>query len=403
VLWVALGSFLTNNSSAENYASNVGLFWSIFQFNNVAGNLATWAVLSSLTSSPNALYLGFAAVAGAGTLGLMLVRQPPPPPAAATPPPSLAAHFREAGAGARRALALLRQPRMQLLVPLFFFSGAELSFWTGEFPLLLQNGSMGQIGFVLTWAGAGEVAGGVLMGRLSDAAGRSAALLLAVALYAGALALACAMKSGAPAAAAAWRGSPVAAYAAAFLFGASDAGFNATAYAMCSQLWGAAAAPPPPRGRRAAREGGALQGQRLLGEEEEEEEEGGGEEEGGVGAAAAAPPPSSQASVGAFSVFQLVQNFGSALWYGVSLWLCVTQSRARPTKRPHARRARLTPHPLPPPFHTAAPPSPLHSDRTKNVEGTFTQVWLQAALLCAVVATFLAVDIGTRQARAPKL
>jgi MFS family permease len=233
VLWVALGSFLTTNSTAATYASNTGLFWSIFQVNNVVGNLTTWAVISTLTSSTNTLYLGFAAVAGAGTLVLFLLQQPPaPPPAAAT----LGEHLAGAAAGARRALRLLGDPRMLLLLPLFFFSGAELSFWTGEFPLLLQNGSMGEVGFVLAWAGGGEIAGGALLGRLSDAAGRTPSLLLAVALYGAALALTCAMKSGAPAAAAAWRGAPVAAYAAAFLFGAADAGFNANAVSFDAPL-----------------------------------------------------------------------------------------------------------------------------------------------------------------------
>jgi hypothetical protein len=319
-------------------------------------------VISGFTASTNVLYLGFAAVAGAGTLGLMLLSQPPPPPpppppgGGAPPPPSLAAHLAEAAVGAWRALALLRQPRMLLLLPLFFFSGAELSFWTGEFPLLLQNGSMGEIGFVLAWAGVGEVAGGVLMGRLSDAAGRSAALLLAVAAYSGALALSCAVKSGAPAAAVTWQGSPVAAFAAALLFGVADAGFNATAYAMCSQLYGpgaeaAAAAAAAGEGKEEEGEGGEGASQRLLG----------GAEAPAllVGGADAPAPPNPHASVGAFSIFQLIQNAGSATWYGVSLWL------------------------------------PLHS--APGVVGTLTQVWLQAALLLLVVVTFVAVDRLTAQ------
>ena len=39
ILWVALGSFLTNNSTAATYASNTGLFWSIFQF-----KMAIWSI-----------------------------------------------------------------------------------------------------------------------------------------------------------------------------------------------------------------------------------------------------------------------------------------------------------------------------------------------------------------------
>ena len=78
-----------------------------------------------------------------------------------------------------------------------------------------------------------------------------------------------------------------------------------------------------------------------------------------VGGADAPAPPNPHASVGAFSIFQLIQNAGSATWYGVSLWL------------------------------------PLHS--APGVVGTFAQVWLQAALLLLVVATFVAVDRLTAQ------
>ena len=313
--------------------------------------------------------MGFATVAGAGPLGLLLLRAPPPP---ATPPPRLSAraHCAAALAGAARAAELLRQPRMLLLLPVFFFSGAELSFWTGEFPQLLANGSMGTVGFVLAWSGVGEVLGGVAMGRLSDAAGRTTSLLLSVALYAAGLALACAMKSGAPLAAPLARGSPVAAYVAAFFFGVADAGFNANAYAMCSQLYGEGGsgggggggggegggegAEPPEPGAAAAP---------LLGRE--------GEgaaplllsvQEGDGARAQRKAPFNPHASVGAFTVFQLVQNFGSALWYGVSLWL------------------------------------PVHSDASKGLVGSFAQIWLQAALLLLVVVTFARVDFLARKA-----
>ncbi len=121
---------------------------------------------------------------------------------------------------------------------------------------------------------------------------------------------------------------------------------------MCSQLYG----PGTERGAGTEEEeGGEEEGvggrQRLLGAPARD---------GNEAAAAPARSPNPHASVGAFSIFQLVQNLGSALWYGVSVWL------------------------------------PVHSDPTKGLTGTFAQIWVQLALLVAVVASFAAVDRRTR-------
>lgn len=249
VLWIALGVFLTENSTKATYATNTGLFWSIFQFNNIVGNLTTYFVISNVTNSTAVLYLGFAVVAGVGTLGLLLLRPAKEEgeeleeasellgaansggdsESSTLPSMSLLQHLGKAGRDALAALRLLPTPNMLLLLPVFFFSGGELAFWTGEFPLLLSNASMANIGLVLTWAGVGEVLGGFTMGRLSDLVGRSVSLVLSLGLYGGALALTCQLKLGTALATPTLWGSPVIAFIAAFLFGLADAGFNTNA------------------------------------------------------------------------------------------------------------------------------------------------------------------------------
>jgi hypothetical protein len=82
---------------------------------------------------------------------------------------------------------------------------------------------------------------------------------------------------------------------------------------------------------------------------QEEEEEGG--EEGGSRAA----PRDPRSSVGAFTIFQLIQNAGSALWYLVSLRL---------------------------PVHDAP-----------GVPGTFSQIYIQIAFLVLVGVTFVTLDL----------
>jgi hypothetical protein len=67
-----------------------------------------------------------------------------------------------------------------------------------------------------------------------------------------------------------------------------------------------------------------------------------------------AAPRDPRASVGAFTIFQLVQNGGSALWYLVSLRM---------------------------PVHDAV-----------GAPGSFQQIWVQVALLGLMAVTFVCVD-----------
>ena len=397
VLWIALGVFITENSTAATYATNTGLFWSIFQLNNIVGNLTTYFVISHLSSSSATLYIGFAVVAGVGTAGLLLLR-----PASASGEGSsfssssdgapllgatvgikktLAQHLAQACRDALKALRLLGTTNMLLLLPVFFFSGGELAFWTGEFPLLLSDSSMANIGLVLTFAGVGEVLGGVAMGKLSDAAGRSSSLLLSIALYGLALFLTCQLKLATALAAPLLWGSPVIAFVAAFLYGLADSGFNTNAcvsrdltpfstplctvvlhnahtarhtlfffsYAMCSQLYAGDAAEAAPSEGLLGAPGDSGAYSPMAGSEL-----GYSLQTDSSSAPLRAAPRDPRASVGAFTIFQLVQNGGSALWYLVSLRM---------------------------PVHDAV-----------GAPGSFQQIWVQVALLGLMAVTFVCVD-----------
>ena len=367
VLWIGLGVFITENSTVSTYASNTGLFWSIFQVNNIVGNLTTYFVISKVTATnTTALYAGFAVVSAVGTLGLLLLR-PPPSTQAEVPAEvpaeaarkSLGEHLAQSWQDALKALCLLGTPNMALLLPIFFFSGGELAFWTGEFPQLLASSSSSvtensaTVGLVLTFAGVGEVLGGLSIGRLSDTAGRSASMLLSLVLYGLALLLTCQLKLGAAMAAPQVQGIPVIAFVAALLFGLADSGFNTNAYAMCSQLYsdgeeptGSSSSSSSSRGA-----GGATEAEyALLPPEQLSLQD---TEAAATGSAAAPRDPRS--SVGAFTAFQFISNAGSALWYLVSLQL------------------------------------PVH-DTPGGARGSFAQVWLQLAFLVLIAVTFVAVD-----------
>lgn len=187
-------------------------------------------------------------------------------------------------------------------------------------------------------------------------------------LYAVGLGLACLIHTNPPAIAKGvfLGGAPLAAFGAALCFGLADAAFNATSYAMCGQLFGHAAGPTA--------------------SSREERNESLGDDEGGFAdeaddsdAAAlltAASAATASSRVGAFAVFQLAQNAGSAVWYGVNIALPVHDTIVGSCTGADAV------------FHGAS-----HCTFNVVVLGTFTQIYVQAGLLVLVAVTFVWLDV----------
>lgn len=124
---------------------------------------------------------------------------------------------------------------MATLMPLVFFSGCELSFWSGAFPLLVPPE---QVGLLLTFVGVGEVIGGITMGKLGDILSRKAPAIVGAIAYSVALAISCYMQAVGGSISAKIGDVPVIAFFAAICFGLADSAFNTTCYAMVSQLYG---------------------------------------------------------------------------------------------------------------------------------------------------------------------
>ena len=377
VLWVALGEFVKENSDVRSYGRNNGLFWSIFQLNNIVGNLGTYFVFPLLSNSE--LFAGFAVVGAVGTALLALLRKPALDDAATSLGGAIgggddggsddvaalggvmlrvngegaaAARIARCARGRRACVSMAATARLlftldsALLLPMYAFSGFELAFWTGEFTQLLTPAV---IGLVLAFSGVGEVAGGLAFGRLSDSLGRSASIGLGALLYAGGLGLTAWIRAsggglpggGAGVSAA---GAPLAAYAAALLFGLGDSAFNTNLYAIISQVYGRqVAAAVATAGVDADADGGAV-GVAFAPLSDGDDEDGGMDV---TPSKAEDRPP----SVLAFSCFQLAQNAGSAACYYLALQL------------------------------------PLH-----GASGTYALLYLQAAFLALSMATCVAVD-----------
>ena len=179
ILWVALGAYLTSNSTPEDYGRNSGIFWGIFQLCNIIGNLIAFYLFQMLTQTM--VFTTFSVIAAAGTLMLVLLRRAPTLPNTVLDP--LAEERRRAGImGTLRAVwRLLLNPTLIALWPIFFLTGFELSFWTGEFPQLLDPKI---IGLVMVGAGVGDAVGGFVIGAVSDRIGRSAGVVMGTIFYA---------------------------------------------------------------------------------------------------------------------------------------------------------------------------------------------------------------------------
>lgn len=251
VMWVALGVFIKENSTPDNYGWNTGAFWCIFQLSNVLGNVLVYTVLSQIqVSAP--FFAIVAGVGAAGTAGLFLLRRPPKRASQLhlqAPDSSLApshsrhgpqvlvaarAFCKHTGYAVVDILSMLKDRRVLCMLPLQFFSGLELSFWSGEFPLLLRDASV--VGLVETFAGIGEVVGGLTFGKICDTCGRMTALVIGCALFSTGLGLSAWLKQ-CPEQAPVLAGAPLIAYVAALCFGLGDSAFNTILFSGASAVF----------------------------------------------------------------------------------------------------------------------------------------------------------------------
>eukprot|EP00164_Ancoracysta_twista_P016019 GFYU01026706.1.p1 GENE.GFYU01026706.1~~GFYU01026706.1.p1 ORF type:complete len:521 (+),score=116.54 GFYU01026706.1:59-1621(+) len=258
ILWVAQGAFLTlcsnhtlaadrmkGSSSSSLTTASVrgtysGVFWGIFQVCNVAGNLSAYFVFSHMSSS--ALFVMFCVFGTIGMLMFLLLKPfpttlPDDTPAAATKQSAMEESEAGDAPGPERlrpwesflvAIRQFSQPYLMLYAPMFFWTGFELSFVSGEFPQLLPEGN---IGIVLTMTGIGEIVGGIVIGRMSDVIGRSWSIVIGSVIYALSLVLACFLKYDVATSSSIYD-IPTIAFIAAFGFGIGDSVFNTQVFAI---------------------------------------------------------------------------------------------------------------------------------------------------------------------------
>jgi hypothetical protein len=238
-------------------------------------------------------------------------------------------------------------------------------FWSGEFSQMI---STNVIGVVLCFVGVGEVVGGIAFGRLSDKMGRSASIGLGAVCYSIGLGLTCYMKASGWMPGTILAGAPLVAYIAGFLFGLGDSAFNANCYAICAQLYQDGPVEVTSRGATDLEDAigdghgydGVASGKRKGRTTSDASPLLDGHAEGG---SAPAVPSAGESvdgathSVGAFTIFQLVQNIGSAVGFFYAL------------------------------------PLPMHDpDPASGQYGEYTQAYVQFAVLAVSTVTFIICD-----------
>jgi len=195
ILWTAEGSYLT--TAAANYALKKnkerrsamglfnGIFFALFQINQVVGNLISGFILSNSDghgSSYQVLMYTYISIAGVATLTMLLIPVETAPASEETGslnseeqkvrPSILSKIF--------RALLLLKDPKCFLLIPIMFYSGIEQAFVAGDFTSAIIAESVGrnQIGFVMAVFGVFNVLFSFLFGRIADKLGSGYLVIL---------------------------------------------------------------------------------------------------------------------------------------------------------------------------------------------------------------------------------
>lgn len=187
-MWAAQGVYITG--AATSYAASVGkapfsylgsfngMFWGVFNCNQIAGNLISSIILRSGHSESKGqhLFTIFLLLSMAATFFLSLLPRTQTSVYSDKPEPQGSVTMRDMLLSMVR---IMRHRSMQYLLPIFMYSGAIFGFVCVDFTNVLVRGSLGihQIGLVMSVFGLANGSACLLFGRLSDRLGRDPILL----------------------------------------------------------------------------------------------------------------------------------------------------------------------------------------------------------------------------------
>ncbi|KAF2071472.1 hypothetical protein CYY_007206 [Polysphondylium violaceum] len=168
ILWTAQGSFVIRCSTEKTLGLHTGIFFALFQVNQIIGNLGT-GVLLNHGLNLSILFIILSAVCASSIFGFLLLGNPIKVDENGVP---LVLEKQDDIPMKQRLMAtvnILKERPIQLLIPALFYSGISQSFFFGVFPPL--TGKM-YLGYIMAVFGVCDALGSVGIGKASDVIGR---------------------------------------------------------------------------------------------------------------------------------------------------------------------------------------------------------------------------------------
>ncbi|CAH1389670.1 unnamed protein product [Nezara viridula] len=172
IIWTGQGNYLTLNSDDTTISRNSGVFWALLQCSMLFGNFFVYMAFNEPVIEHKTRLLVtivLSALCGIGCIFMLLLR----PAISAS---GIVVPQRNSGPiqAFVEAVSLMRQKEMALLCITFFYTGLELSFFSGVYgscigaTLNISDNPKQLVGLSGILIGIGEIAGGLLFGLLSS-------------------------------------------------------------------------------------------------------------------------------------------------------------------------------------------------------------------------------------------
>ncbi|KAF2897951.1 hypothetical protein ILUMI_08226 [Ignelater luminosus] len=172
MIWTGQGNYLTLNSNSSTISRNSGIFWAMLQMSMFIGNIFVFFQfqgLSHIDQGTRSLVIWVLLVVSiVGIVFIIILPRPNPDPNAVEQP------NRGPVEALKDAGKLFITKKMLLLTVTFFYTGIELSFFSGVysssigFTLQLGEAAKELVGLSGIMIGLGEVLGGALFGILGS-------------------------------------------------------------------------------------------------------------------------------------------------------------------------------------------------------------------------------------------
>uniref|UniRef100_A0A2R5LAG9 UNC93-like protein MFSD11 n=1 Tax=Ornithodoros turicata TaxID=34597 RepID=A0A2R5LAG9_9ACAR len=194
-IWTGQGNFLTINSDSTTMSRNSGIFWAMLQCSLIWGNIFVFIQFQGLSHidhhTRTVVFGGLTAVGILGMLLLLVLRgggrpgkDPSPSNSDGATSPAAANDFIQAFV---TSLKMFKSRKMLILSFVFFYTGLELSFFSGVYGACLGftksfgSDSSKFLGINGLLIGLGEITGGLafsILGKKTNRAGRDPIVLL---------------------------------------------------------------------------------------------------------------------------------------------------------------------------------------------------------------------------------